>query len=193
LRQNGASESRQSELLVEAMLGYMALTSIQTFTVHAIPADVVAELRARDDAGREPELIVERVGGSPLRCCLRASRPGERVLLASYAPLRRWADTAGADPGAYLEVGPVFIHAEPCAGPEHDGWPDDFRGEPRVLRGYGANGRLRDGVVIQEGDVEPERMVDALFADPKIAFIHARALVFGCFTFWIERAPSRAT
>jgi len=110
------------------------------------------------------------------------------MLLASYAPLRRWAEATGADPGAYLEIGPVFIHSEPCDGPEHDGWPDDYRGQPRVLRGYGTNGRIRDGVVIQEGDLEPERMVDALFADPAIAFIHARALVFGCFTFWIARS-----
>jgi len=166
----------------------MALTTTKTFTVHAVPAEVVAELRVRDDAGRAPELVVERDGGSPLRCCLRASRPGERMLLASYAPLRRWAEATGADPGAYLEIGPVFIHSEPCDGPEHDGWPDDYRGQPRVLRGYGTNGRIRDGVVIQEGDLEPERMVDALFADPAIAFIHARALVFGCFTFWIARS-----
>lgn len=164
-------------------------TSTTTFVARAIPADTAAELRIRDDSGSEPELIVDREGGSPLRCCLRSSRPGERILLASYAPLRRWAAETGANPGAYLESGPVFIHAEHCDGAEHAGWPDDFRGLPRVLRGYDANGRIRGGVVVAEGEPAPERFVDELFSDPSIAFIHARALVFGCYTFAIDRQP----
>ena len=163
-------------------------TTTKTFTARAIPADVVAELRARDDSGNAPEPILDRDGGSPLRCCLRSSNPGEQLLLASYAPLRRWAAEAGANPGPYLETGPVFIHAEPCDGPKHDGWPEDYRGLPRVLRAYGANGRIRGGVVVPEGAVNPKELVDQVFADPEVAFIHARALIFGCFTFAIERA-----
>jgi hypothetical protein len=169
----------------------MTRTTTRTFTSYAIPADAVADLRVRDDSGGQPELIVDRDGGSPLRCCLRSSRPGEEMLLVSYAPLRRWADEADVNPGAYVETGPVFIHPQPCDGPEHDGWPDDYRGLPRVLRGYGSNGRIRAGVVVPENETDPERFVDELFADPGIAFIHARALVFGCFTFAIGRAVEK--
>ena len=159
----------------------------QTFTVHPIDADVAAELRVRDDAGRLPEPVVDAEGGSPLRCCLRASRQGERMLLVSYAPLRRWAAAAGVDPGPYVELGPVFIHPEPCAGADGDGWPQDFRGQPRVLRGYGADGRIVDGRVVDEGEA-PEPKLDELLADERIAFVHARAVVFGCFTFAIARS-----
>src|SRR5690242_6925775 len=83
----------------------------------AIPAAVLDQLRVLDDAGRPPVRSVDDEGGSPLRCCLRRAAPGERVALVSYAPLRRWAADAGADPGPYDEQGPVFIHSERCAGP----------------------------------------------------------------------------
>jgi hypothetical protein len=159
----------------------------ETFTVRPIDAAVVAELRARDDAGRAPREVVDTDGGSPLRCCLRLSRPGERLLLASYAPLRRWAAPTGADPGAYDELGPVFLHAEPCGGAADDGWPEQMRGQPRVLRGYGDDGRIVDGRVVEEGEA-PEAKLDDLLADERVAFVHARALVFGCFTFAIDRA-----
>ncbi|MDI1460736.1 DUF1203 domain-containing protein [Catellatospora sp. KI3] len=86
------------------------------YVVKAISAEVVGQLRRFDDARRPPRLSVDAEGGAPLRCCLRRSRAGETLALVSYAPLRRWAADTGADPGPYDEVGPVFIHAEPCDG-----------------------------------------------------------------------------
>jgi hypothetical protein len=161
-------------------------TATCTFTVRPIPTDVVAELRQRDDAGRAPQLVTDADGGSPLRCCLRLSRPGEQMMLASYAPVRRWARDHDADPAAYDELGPVFIHPQHCGGPAGDDWPEELRGQPRVLRAYGADGRLRDGLVVAEGE-QPEPVIAELFTDPQVVFLHARALVFGCFTFAIER------
>ena len=61
------------------------------FAILAIDADVVRELLQRDDAGNPPRLLTPAEGGAPLRCCLQPVRPGERVALVSYAPLRRWA------------------------------------------------------------------------------------------------------
>ena len=166
-------------------------TITKTFTVHAIAPEVVDALRIKDDAGQTREPFVDDTGGSPLRCCNRLSAAGERIILASYSPLHRWAATVpDADPGAYDETGPVFLHAERCDGPRHDGFPDDYRGLPRVLRPYDAKGRMLDGRVIVEGDMNPERAIDEVFGDPRVAFIHARALLAGCFTFAIERATS---
>ena len=162
-------------------------TQTQTFAVRPIGPAVADQLRILDDAGRVPETVVDAHGGSPLRCCLRVSRPGERLLLASYAPLRRWALAAGVDPAAYDEQGPVFLHADACSGTSDDGWPSELRGTPRVLRAYGANGRIVDGRVLTEND-DPRPAVAELFADDRVAFVHARALLFGCFTFAIQRA-----
>jgi len=166
------------------MLAVMHKTA--TFSVSAIDADVCAQLRVRDDAGNVPELLVDTEGGSPLRCCLSVSAPGEPVVLASYAPLRRWASDNGAKPGAYEEVGPVFLHAQPCAGPSSDGFPAAYRGSPRVLRAYNSNGRLVGGELL-DGTDEPEPVIERLFADPDVALLHARAVVYGCFTFAIDR------
>lgn len=161
-------------------------TKIASYAVQPIAPEVVAQLRVRDDAGNEPALVLDEAGGSPLRCCLRASMPGETLLLASYAPLRRWAAARGIDPGAYDEVGPVFVHPDRCAGPAHDGYPDDLRGTPRVLRAYGADGRIVGGRQLGPDD-DPEPAVEGLIADPEVVVVHARAVVFGCFTFAIER------
>ena len=163
-------------------------TATKTFTVRAIAPEVVSALRERDDAGRTPQPFVDVNGGSPLRCCNTLSRPGDQIVLASYSPLHRWAVANAKDPGPYDETGPVFLHAEQCAGPSDDGYPDDYRGLPRVLRPYDAEGRILDGQVIEEGDMQPERAIDQVFNDPAVAFIHARALLAGCFTFAIDRA-----
>ena len=159
-----------------------------TFVATAILASTCDQLRVRDDAGNQPELVIDREGGSPLRCCLTTSEPGERIMLVSYAPLRRWAQAAGASPGAYEEVGPVFLHAEACGGPATtEGYPPAYRGWPRVLRAYDGNGRIVGGDVVAEGD-EPEPVIEKLLADESVEFLHARALVHGCFTFWVARA-----
>lgn len=158
----------------------------QSFSVHALDSAVVDELRVRDDAGQAPRLVVERDGGSPVRCCLRVSRPGERLLLVSYAPLRRWARATGADPGPYDEIGPVFIHAEPCAGPDGDSYPRDLRETDRVFRGYDRSGAIVRGELAPAGS-NHEVVLRNLLADPAIAFVHARALGHGCFTFAVSR------
>jgi len=162
------------------------MTLTQTFAVRPIDAETLDQLRRLDDAGRAPLPVVDSDGGSPVRCCLRASRPGEELFLVSYAPIRRWAAERGVDPAAYDEVGPVFIHRTRCDGPAHDGFPDELRGSPRVMRAYDANGRIVDGRLVAEGE-QPEPVIDALLADERVAFVHARALGFGCFTCAIER------
>src|SRR5215469_9252507 len=74
------------------------------------PAAELDRIRAAgvDEAGNRLTVQVDTEGGSPLRCCLRESAPGERMLLLAYTP--------PGTRGAYAERGPVFIHAEPCGG-----------------------------------------------------------------------------
>jgi Protein of unknown function (DUF1203) len=161
------------------------------FEVRAIPLDVVRELLKIDDAGNPPRLLTEEEGGAPLRCCLRPAQAGERVALVSYAPLRRWARETGAEPGPYDEVGPVFIHAEPCAGPDGTGYPGWLAASNRVLRSYGADGRIIRGLLVSaDPDRRPVAFESALaemLADPRVALVHARAVEFGCFTFEARR------
>lgn len=157
----------------------------------AIAPEVVETLRVRDDAGRSPVPWDNARGGLPLRCCLRPSEPGERVLLASYAPLRRWAERAGADPGPYDECGPVFVHARECAGPgPTTGYPVALHGPRRVLRSYDARGRILGGRLVElpaERAAEVDGMLAEVLADPAVALVHVRSVGHGCFLVEIGR------
>ncbi|GHH87213.1 hypothetical protein GCM10018793_62210 [Streptomyces sulfonofaciens] len=163
-------------------------------TARPIEPAALAELRRTDDAGRPcvPYTAADPDAGSPLRCCLRAIRPGERIALVSYAPLRRWAADTGARPGAYDEQGPVFIHARPCAGPaaDPDGYPFARTGALRTVRRYDSRGRIAGGRLLEI----PEDAVagfDAAFAeafaDPDVALVHVRAVEYGCLHFEVRR------
>lgn len=165
-----------------------------TWQVRPIPAEVLAELRVTDDAGNPPRLVTDPDGGSPLRCCLSEGRPGEQIALVSYAPLRRWARESGADPGPYEETGPVFIHPEACAGPAGDGFPAAYLGQSRVrrvFRAYGADGSILFGRLAEAEELRDraaaDRVISEVFADPRVALVHARAVEFGCFTFEVRR------
>ncbi|MCT9078528.1 DUF1203 domain-containing protein [Streptomyces fulvoviolaceus] len=155
-----------------------------TYTARPIDPSVLKELRSADDAGREMVPVTDEEGGAPLRCCLRRSAPGERIALVSYAPLRRWAAETDTDPGAYDEQGPVFIHAEECAGPAGDGHP--FTNGHRTVRRYSAEGRILGGQLVEAaGDF------DAAFRsaldDPAVALVHVRAVEYGCFLYEVRR------
>ncbi|WP_328871410.1 DUF1203 domain-containing protein [Streptomyces sp. NBC_00287] len=152
------------------------------YTARPIPPATLKELRATDDAGRETLPVTDEEGGAPLRCCLRRSAPGERIALVSYAPLRRRAAETGVDPGAYDEQGPVFIHAEECAGPAVDGYP--FANAHRTVRRYSADGRILGGQLVEAPDDEAFRNA---FDDPSVALVHVRAVEYGCFLYEVTR------
>ncbi|MFE2534199.1 DUF1203 domain-containing protein [Streptomyces sp. NPDC059371] len=155
-----------------------------TYTAQPIGAAALKELRDTDDAGRRPVPLTDEEGGSPLRCCLRRSEPGERVCLVSYAPLRRWAARTGAEPGPYDETGPVFIHAEECAGPATGALP--FTNAHRTVRRYSAQGRILGGRLVGTPSAFGEAFTEA-FADPEVALVHVRAVEYGCFLYEVRR------
>ncbi|MBB6420729.1 DUF1203 domain-containing protein [Streptomyces sp. AK010] len=155
-----------------------------TYTARSITPRALKELRTTDDAGRRTDGFTDTEGGSPLRCCLRHSEPGERLALVSYAPLRRWAAETGATPGPYDEQGPVFIHADACAGPAGDILP--FTGSHRTVRRYSAEGRILGGRLVGEPDAFRQALREA-FDDPAVALVHVRAVEYGCFLYEVRR------
>ncbi|MGP4051728.1 DUF1203 domain-containing protein [Streptomyces sp. 2A115] len=162
-----------------------------TYTARPISPGALKELRASDDAGRPCVPFVDGEGGSPLRCCLRSARRGERIALVSYAPLRRWAAGAGVDPGAYDEQGPVFVHAEECGGPAAlEGYPFSRVGALRAVRRYNADGEIVGGRLLEipEGSEEGfDAAFAEAFADPEVVLVHVRAVEYGCFHFEVRR------
>lgn len=154
------------------------MTATAQLLIESLPVDLGARLLAAgvDDAGTPLEAYEDPDGGAPLRCCLRDSRPGERLVLAAVTP-----------PGprdAYREVGPVFLHAQPCAGPL-DEVPPFWSTRRQVLRTYDAAGHLSGGEVAEPGD--QLAVAGRLLTDRAVAFVQARNVVHGCFMLTLRR------
>ncbi|MFS8199460.1 DUF1203 domain-containing protein [Streptomyces sp. CWNU-52B] len=163
------------------------------YTVLPVDTATLKELRITDDAGRPcvPYLATRDDEGSPPRCCLRPIRLGERIALVSYAPLRRWAASKGARPGAYDEQGPVFIHADDCGGfVPGETYPFDRPGALRTVRRYDARGRIAGGRLLEipvDTTAGFDAAFDDAFSDPEVVLVHVRALEYGCFHFEVRR------
>ena len=147
----------------------------------AIPPAKLQEIRAAgaDEAGNPLAVQADTAGGSPLRCCLRESAPGERVLLIAYTP-------PGTD-GAYAERGPVFIHAEPCSGYLTPGrYPPALSHRQQVVRAYDQDGRIADGVLVSDGE-HAITVIRGLLARPDVTLVHLRNVGYGCYNFAVRR------
>lgn len=149
----------------------MTTSAPTVLRIRALPTDPTREAPAA--------AVRTDLDGAPLRCCLRDSRPGEEVVLVSATP--------PGPRGAYVESGPVFVHASPCGGPDRPGYPDDWRARRQVFRAYDALGTITGGEVVEPGDGQEEAAA-RLFADPDVAFLHTRNVVHGCYMLRIDRA-----
>jgi Protein of unknown function (DUF1203) len=152
-----------------------------TLNYVAIPASELDATRTAgyDEAGNELTVRVDPDGGSPLRCCLRETRPGEKVLLIAYTP----PGTAGA----YAERGPVFIHAEQCGGyQESREYPPELSHRQQVVRAYDKQGRIAEGVLVADGPHAQDTIAD-LLARPGIELVHLRNVGYGCYNFAVQR------
>jgi len=149
------------------------------FHVHALDGDVLARVRASGvDVSNNPVVRVAADGGEPLRCCLRDAKPGEALILFGHEPPL-------GSPSPYREIGAVFAHAEPCAGPPA-GYPAAWRGRRQVLRAYDRRGWIV-GAVVHDGS-DPEAEIARLLADPAAVQLHSRNVAYGCFMFAVTRA-----
>jgi Protein of unknown function (DUF1203) len=150
------------------------------YVYQAIAADELDALRAagRDEAGNPLDVRIDPDGGAPLRCCLRETRPGERVLLIAYTP----PGTAGA----YAERGPVFVHAERCEGylTPRD-YPPGLAHRQQIVRAYDGQGRIADGVLAADGR-QAQAVITELLGRPGVELVHLRNVGYGCYNFAVR-------
>lgn len=158
---------------------------MSNFRVFPIPDSVAVKIREerKDDFGHELSISVATENDSgPCRSCLRVFRPGEGRLLFSYAPNQH--------DHPYNEIGPVYIHEQRCS-PYSDfaSFPPELRTRrPLTLRCYAADGLMVNGELV--GDRPVEDVIETLFQDKRIAYLHARTASVGCFIARIERAAA---
>jgi hypothetical protein len=150
------------------------------FQIHALSERALAQVRATgvDATGRAAEHRVPE-GGEPLRCCLRDAKRGERLVLFAHA--------LDLPDSPYRETGPVFAHAESCAGPvSTTAYPQDWYGRPQVIRAYDERGRIHEATTMHDG-ADPEAAIDAVLRTPGVAQVHSRNVLYGCYMFSVTR------
>ncbi|HEY2552919.1 MAG TPA: DUF1203 domain-containing protein [Streptosporangiaceae bacterium] len=146
----------------------------------AIPPATLDQVRSAgvDEAGHQVTAQADTGGGSPLRCCLRESLPGEELLLIAYTP--------PGTRGAYAERGPVFIHASPCDGYRTtDQYPPGLRHRQQVVRAYSHEGKITGGVLVSDGE-HAMTVIRGLLAMPGVALVHLRNVGYGCYNFAVR-------
>jgi Protein of unknown function (DUF1203) len=180
------SENRQTTRPRRLSLSHMAITTSSraqsaTFYVKALSPERLETIKRSgiDDGGNRVLSTRTAEGGEPVRCCLHIAQPGERLLLIAYHPFTK--------PSPYAETGPVFVHADSCDGyPCSDRYPDEFRGRQQVFRCYDAGGNILGGHLAEPTE-EVETVIEDLFADQEVEYIHTRNVVFGCYMLEIRR------
>lgn len=115
----------------------------------------------------------------PCRSCLTVFVPGEGRILFSYAP--------NQCDHPYNETGPIYIHEKQCRPYiDHEAFPPELRTrQPLVLRCYADNGMMVGGELV--GNRAVEEVIESLFENPEVKYLHARNASVGCFIAQIER------
>jgi Protein of unknown function (DUF1203) len=151
-----------------------------TFRVVPLATEIADRARCAAEAGAADHAVViaDSPTGYPCRHCLRFAKPGERLILFPYESI--------PDGHPYSETGPILVHTEPCErySATHE-YPDDLRGG-RAFRAYNASYDMIDAEVADGS--EPEAIVEKLLQNPETAFVDARSVTRGCYTFRIQRA-----
>jgi hypothetical protein len=116
--------------------------------------------------------------GYPCRITLADAAPGDRLVLINY--LSHDVD------GPFRTTYAIYVR-EDAAEPAHyvDAVPDMLDRRTLGLRGFDADGMLKDALIAQPG--EADARIRDLFARTDIATIHAHNAAQGCFLARIER------
>jgi len=149
--------------------------------VRGIETGYVERIRAGgSDAHGQPAVVREALGpANPCRHCLTLIAEGDSKLVLAYRPFDRLQP--------YAEVGPIFLHGEPCARYESGSLPTWFAFlQPAIVRGYGQDDWIRyeTGSVIPGGELVVA--CEDILSDPESAYVHIRSK-FNCFQCRVDR------
>ncbi|MEX0696553.1 MAG: DUF1203 domain-containing protein [Dongiaceae bacterium] len=137
---------------------------------------------APDANGHEPETHVSDGDGVPCRHCQQDVAAGETYLILAYRPFPK--------PQPYAEIGPIFLHADPCARyPETDRTPVMFlKRESYLLKGYAGDDRIVYGTGEIVGSADIAAAASRILDRDDVAYVHVRSALNNCFACRIDRA-----
>lgn len=152
-----------------------------TYRIKGLDPAPFRPLFALDDAAltaRRARRATANGPGFPCRVSLEDAEEGEALLLLNHV---------SHDVATPFRASHAIYVREAADRPAlfEDRWPRLLDRRAVSLRGFDAEGMLRDGRLVAPG--EGDRAVHALFADAEIAEIHAHTATYGCFLARIER------
>ncbi len=154
----------------------------------ALETDTVRRWQAggTDAHGQVPQRAVSDGPGNPCRHCLRDIPQGDGMLILAHRPF------GSLHP--YAECGPVFVCAAPCPRGAPDVLPDILTTSPDYLiKGYDRDERIvyGTGEIVPAADIAQK--AQAIFAEPRVTFIHVRSARNNCYQLRLDRdTPARA-
>lgn len=117
--------------------------------------------------------------GWPCRISLEDAKAGEEVILLNHVS----HDVATPYRSAYA----IYVRNIARKAAEYiDKIPPVFEGRPMAFRAFDKDGMLRNAALALPGEADTK--IRELFADQKIAYIHAHNAAYGCFSAMVERA-----
>jgi len=152
-----------------------------TYRIAGLPPETFTpffELDEAELARRNARRVRASGPGFPCRVSLEEAREGETLILLNH--LSHDVETPFRTTYAIY----VRERAEP-APPHVDEVPALLDARTLGLRGFDADGMLRDAAIARPG--EADAAIRALLTDPAIASIHAHNAAQGCFLAKVER------
>lgn len=152
-----------------------------TFRITGLDPRPFAPLFALTDADladrRARRVTATSDRGFPCRVSLADAAAGEQLILLHHVS----HDVATPYRSAYA----IYVRCGVQQAEYVARLPPVFEGRPLGLRGFAADGMLRDARLALPGEAAAQ--IDALFANGDIAYIHAHWAAYGCFAAKVER------
>lgn len=123
-------------------------------------------------------MVADAKPGFPCRITLEDAEPGEALLLINHEHLP--VDTP------YRSSHAIFVRDGAIAPARYvDKVPNQLAIRLLSARAFDGSGMMTDADVIEGRDLAP--LIDKMFADPKVAYLHAHNAKRGCFAARIDR------
>jgi Protein of unknown function (DUF1203) len=153
-----------------------------SFRITGLPAQPFDELFTLSDEAlatrRAKRVLVDQAHGYPCRISLTDAEPGQSVILLNY-------EHQSAD-SPFRSSYAIYIREGEQQYDEIDLVPDQLRRRLLSVRGFDQHGMLRDADVAQGTALEP--LIERLFNDESIAYLHVHMARPGCYAARVDRA-----
>ena len=151
-----------------------------SFRITGLPAEPFAHLFSLSDDELRARGAVRRIaeGNSPCRVSLSDAQPGDELILVNYE--HQPADSP------YRSTYAIFVREGEEQYDRTNEVPEQLRRRLLSVRGFDDQGMLLDADVTQ--GTELESLIDRLFDNRKIAYLHVHNARYGCYAARVDRA-----